>query len=293
MASDVPKTMKDIPGWFYWPDQCAFRHFLGGDAVRSSGNVVELGTYLGRSAVLIGEYVTGDDTFVALDLFGGSTDEHNQAENEGSYRTLTREAFERNYLALHDELPVVVQDLSSRIVDHLPPGSVRFMHVDASHLYEHVVTDIASARTLLAPGGIVAFDDYRSAHTPGVSAAVWEAIATGGLRPVVTTEFKLYATFDDDTAPHRAAFEQAITQHDGLSTVVEHYLGHDVLRVIHEKKAPARKPVDGAAVVKRLEALERQQRKEAAHVRKQLAALRLQVRDAGFTGRVMRRLRRR
>lgn len=338
MTSEKPRTLHDIPGWFFWPDQCTFRHFLGKEAVRSEGNLVELGTYLGRSAVLVGDYLQDGETFTALDLFGGSTDEHNKAENDGSYRNLTREAFEANYLALHDELPVIVQDLSSAIVDHVPPGSVRFMHIDASHLYEHVVVDIESARTLLAPGGVVAFDDFRSEHTPGVSAAVWEAVIGGGLRPIATTSLKMYCTFDEDVTPHRDALERAVPEYDELSTVMERYLGQDVLRVVRtEKPKPASKAPGvpdvlaklgelekrltaadvGSAQLERLDQqgarlqqierdlsqlqtlrqrlddLEGYERAEAKHTRKQLAALREQVRDSGFSGRVMRRLRKR
>lgn len=283
MTSDTPRTLDDIPGWFFWPDQCAFRHFLGQEAVRSEGNLVELGTYLGRSAVLIGDYLQSGETFTALDLFGGSTDEHNKAENDGSYRNLTREAFESNYLALHDELPVIVQDLSSAIVDHVPPASVRFMHVDASHLYEHVVVDIASARALMAPGGVVAFDDFRSEHTPGVAAAVWEAVIGGALRPIATTALKMYCTFDEDVAPHRDALERAVPEYDELFTVMERYLGHDVLRVGRRKKPKAASRTPGIPdVLTRLDAVD-----------KQLAALRVQVRDSGFSGRVIRRLRKR
>jgi SAM-dependent methyltransferase len=192
------KSLNDIPGWLPWIDQVVFRHFLSGQSVVPNGNLVELGVYLGKSAALIGQFLGDDETFTVCDLFGldpGS--DANRRENAKSYPKLTRAAFERNYLSLFDVLPAIVQNYSSAIVDHVEAGSVRFLHVDASHHYEHVVVDVESAATLLRPDGVVVFDDYRSDHTPGVSAAVWEAVFTKGLQPICLTQQKLYATFGD------------------------------------------------------------------------------------------------
>src|SRR5690349_23305480 len=60
----------EIPGWFRWVDQQLFRSILADQADGAPGDVVELGTYLGKSAVLIGEYVRPTERFVAVDLFG-------------------------------------------------------------------------------------------------------------------------------------------------------------------------------------------------------------------------------
>ena len=83
-----------------------------------------------------------------------------------------------------------------RSCEHAAHGTHRFVHIDASHLYEHVVADIAAARTLLKPGGVVVFDDYRAPHTPGVAAAVWRE-TTEDLTPFAVTQNKLYATFGE------------------------------------------------------------------------------------------------
>lgn len=130
------------------------------------------------------------------DLFA-APDERNAAEARKSYATLTRVAFEQNYLAFHDELPDVVQGPTSLVPDHVAPDSCRFVHVDASHLYEHVAGDIEAAHTALVPTGVVVLDDFRSEHTPGVAAATWEAVFLRGLRPVCLTTQKLYGTWGD------------------------------------------------------------------------------------------------
>jgi SAM-dependent methyltransferase len=231
------KSLADIPGWFPWIDQLVFKHFLSPAAVVPHGDLVELGVYLGKSAALMGQFVDVGETFTVCDLFGlepGS--DANRRENAKSYPTLTRPAFERNYLSLFEVLPNIVQNYSSAIVDHVEAGSVRFLHVDASHHYEHVAVDVESAAKLLLPDGVVVFDDYRSEHTPGVSAAVWEAVFTKGLQPICLTQQKLYATFGD-RGRHQEQLRHWLLGSTGLWWEVQSIAEKPVYRV-----APAPKP---------------------------------------------------
>ena len=80
---------------------------------------------------------------------------------------------------------------------HVSATSCRFAHIDRSHLYEHVRADIEGAADLLLPNGIVALDDYRSEHTPGVAAATWEAVTAGGLKAICVSGTKFYGTWGD------------------------------------------------------------------------------------------------
>ncbi|MEV7782194.1 class I SAM-dependent methyltransferase [Kitasatospora sp. NPDC088351] len=203
-----PRLTRDgIPGWFFNVDQEAFGHFLSAqNEAGRTGDILELGTYLGRSAVLLGDHLKPGEQLTVCDLFDSEAgDADNAAEMTMSYRkTLTRSAFEANYLAFHARLPVIVQAPTSALADgRIPAGSCRFVHVDASHLYEHVAGDIGVARAALAEDGLVVLDDYRSEHTPGVSAAVWQAVFTGGLRPVLLTPMKFYGTWGDAEAAQR------------------------------------------------------------------------------------------
>ena len=236
MTATVVKTFYDIPGWFRWLDMIAFRTVLEAQVDSPAGVLVELGTYQGKSAVVIGDHVRPGDRFVALDLFGGTellddsaASAANRRETEHSYRSLTRRQFEQNYLCLHDELPEVIQAESSRILDHVEPGTVRFLHVDASHLYDQVHLDASNAKTLLRPGGLVVFDDYRSLHTPGVSAAVWQAVIEDGLIPVALTPAKLYGVYDDPE-PYLTALHDRFERDEQSKVKVEDILGRRVLR---------------------------------------------------------------
>lgn len=212
LSAQVQAELDTIKGWFFPSDRRIFSWLLARQTeVGVRGNLVELGSYLGKSAVLIGDYVQPGETFTVLDLFEGQTaDADNAAEQAGSYATLTEQRFAENYLRFHPQLPTVVRDVSSVIVERVPAGSCRFVHVDASHLYDHVSVDVDSARTLLGEQGIVAFDDYRSEHCPGVAAAVWEGVLDKGLQVIGVSENKLYATWGDPE-PWRTALLEWLT----------------------------------------------------------------------------------
>ncbi|GAA1160541.1 hypothetical protein F4556_004347 [Kitasatospora gansuensis] len=196
-----PAVLSDVRGWFWDLDRHAFEWFLRSQQqARVGGDLLELGAYLGRSAIVMGNHLQPGEKFTVCDLFDSEAmEEENSAEMARSYRkTLTREAFEVNYLAFHDRLPELVQAPTSVLADgRIPAGSCRFAHVDASHVYEHVAGDIKVARAALAEDGVLVLDDYRSAHTPGVAAATWEAVFTLGLKPIVLTDCKFYGTWGD------------------------------------------------------------------------------------------------
>jgi predicted O-methyltransferase YrrM len=240
----VPNRVTDddilqIPGWFSSADIALFRLFLDEQQrAGMQGDLAEIGVYLGSSAVLIGDFLRPEEQFTVVDVFEESgTDQANRNENAQWYDGLSQRRFEQNYQRLHTELPVVVRGLSTTIRQHARHGTHRFVHVDASHLYAHVREDVETARLLLAPDGIVVFDDYRSEHAPGVAAAVWPALGDG-LVPLVVSHGKLYATWGDP-APWLAAVERWLPRSDFTSETHE-IAGHRVVRVW--------RPVSGGAV---------------------------------------------
>ncbi|WP_329127802.1 class I SAM-dependent methyltransferase [Streptomyces sp. NBC_01465] len=198
----TPSELSEVKGWFFPVDQVLFDWFLTRQTDRDEpGDLLEVGAYMGKSAIFTGSYRREGETFTVCDLFDSpGEDDANAAEMQRSYSTLTQRTFEANYLSFHDELPVVLQGLSSMVPDHVKAGSCRFVHVDASHLYEHVHGDIQDARELLLPHGIVALDDFRAEHCPGVAAATWEAVTSGGLHAICITGTKFYGTWGDPTA---------------------------------------------------------------------------------------------
>ncbi|MCO5307768.1 MAG: class I SAM-dependent methyltransferase [Austwickia sp.] len=225
-----PGVLDRIPGWFAPVDISVFQLFLSSQCAElPGGHILELGAYLGKSATLLGHYLRAGETLTVVDLFGMSVeDAHLGKENGTYYSGLTRSSFEENYLSIHRNLPHIVQSLTSHATARLPRGSYRFIHIDASHLYEFCAEDIRSSRDLAQHGAIIALDDFRNAHTPGVAAACWEAVANG-LVPLVLTDTKMYASWTPDrdwvSGIARVASESEV-RHE-----VTPIHGHQVLRI--------------------------------------------------------------
>ena len=191
-------SYRKIRGWLSPEDVYVFDFLLDS---QGRGDLVEIGAYEGASAILIGLHKRTDETFTVCDLFGLSLgDTAHSEESNVWYGDLTRDAFERNYLSVLPELPEIVQRPSSEIVHHVGAGTCRFVHLDGSHLYDYVRGDLEAARTMLAPDGIVAVDDWRTEHTPGVMVAVMERVTARELHPIVLTRHKFYAVWDSELA---------------------------------------------------------------------------------------------
>jgi Methyltransferase domain len=218
-----------IPGWFTAVDIALFRFFLG-EQVRNGqrGDLAELGVYLGSSAVLIGSFQQPGETFTVVDLFGSRTDDENSAEVRRHYRGLTQVAFEANYRTVHGGLPVVIRGPSTGIRGRAAHGRHRFVHVDASHEQPHVVEDMAIAKELLAPDGIVVVDDFRAEEFPGVAAGVWPEL-DAGLLPLALSSEKLYATWGDPVPWQHAL--RCLVAARGLRSQEHRLADHDVVRV--------------------------------------------------------------
>jgi hypothetical protein len=235
----LPRRLDDVPGWFPVLDQVLFDWFLGRQETGGMrGDLLEVGVYMGKSAIFTGRHLRPGESFTVCDLFEGDAPDHaNQAESTKSYSKPTRRLFEENYLAFHDELPRVLQGPSSVVPAEVPPGTCRFVHVDASHLYEHVHGDIGAARDLLLPEGIVVLDDFRSEHTPGVSIATWEAVLNRGLSPVCISTQKLYGTWGDP-GPVQEELIEMVRGRGDCHLSMQEAAGHRIIR-LKSKGMPA------------------------------------------------------
>jgi hypothetical protein len=248
-AVRAPRTLDDVRGWLRPADAFLMGWLLDRQTrLGQRGDLVELGVFHGKSAIHLGYHVAGGERLVVCDLFEqAGTSEALRPGARGFYKDLSQRVFERNYLAFHKTLPVVVQGPSGGILAHVAPATCRFVHVDASHLYEHVRTDVRSARTMLCEDGIVVFDDYRTAHTPGTAAAVWEAMANDGLRVICLTDNKFYGTWGDADAV-RKDLVTALAGSRGYRVDVEPVMGQQLARLIPKAGPvtaggqPARRP---------------------------------------------------
>lgn len=246
----TPASLGDVRGWFVGHDQLAFEWILEAQSRTGViGDLLELGVYEGKSAIHMAKFLRTGETLTVCDLF----EDVNVADGvpeyiRYAYSSLSQETFERNYLAFHEQLPVIVRARTDTIVDHVRAGSCRFAHVDASHSYDDARRDIGAMRRLLGPGGVVAFDDYRTEHTLGAAAAVWEAVANDELHPIAATAHKMYATWSDPAPLQEAITRQLRRRSDLRAAVVPLRDGH-VVRLA-PRKMDQRPPVAESQAVR-------------------------------------------
>ncbi len=191
-----------VPGWFERVDALLFAAIDESQRrAHLTGDLMEIGTYMGRCAVLLGYFQRPGERLVVCDLFDSGADsnisEENTAEQARSYGDLTRQAFERHFRRFHSRLPdEIIAKPSVALRERADELGKRFriIHIDGSHEYAAVRSDIRLSRDLLADGGMVIFDDVNARHTPGVAAAVWSAVVNEGLIPQIVTS-KLYASW--------------------------------------------------------------------------------------------------
>ncbi len=189
-------ALDTIAGWFYPMDILLFEFILGcqlRDGIR--GDVLEIGAYEGKSAILLGYGLRDDEALVVCDLFGlDPTDFEVPTEGMQDYTGLTLDRFYQNYDRFHPRRPHLEVCPSWQLGERIGGRRFRFIHIDGGHAYECVQTDIRIAIDHAAEDAVIVLDDYRSPHTPGAAAAVWEATLGGFLYPFGITETKLYAT---------------------------------------------------------------------------------------------------
>lgn len=225
------KTTK-IPGWLSSHDAAVINSILSSQSKSYvSGDLLEIGVYAGRSAVLLGQHVKPNEKLHVCDIFDGETDIKNSEEIIQSYKNLSRARFESNCLEFIGFLPTIHQCPSLELPNLIGDNLFRFIHIDGSHLYEHVKTDLDFAVSSIEElRGVIAVDDFRAQHTVGVAVAVWDLVLQGKVVPLVMTSAKIYLghpkiIFD------KVGLEKVL-QSMGIEALHEEILGHDTLRTI-------------------------------------------------------------
>jgi Methyltransferase domain len=199
---DYLDRMDEIAGWFERFDAlvfCAIDALQRDRAIH--GNLLEIGAYEGRSAILLGLLRRADEDLLVCDLFesdaAGITPE-NWEERNTWYQGLARARFDANVQRFLRRAPTVVVAPSSTLERAKLASGYRMVHIDGSHTHSVVKSDLELARASLGPGGVVILDDWSQPHAAGVALAVWEEFSRGDLIPLCLTRDKFYATWDPE-----------------------------------------------------------------------------------------------
>lgn len=150
---------RDIAGWLRRDEGRALFDLARGK------RVLEVGSYCGRSTVCLAQSAV---SVLSVDPHDGRATPQPQ-ETFGKFQA----NIERYGVAGRVESFIGT-------LDEFPGGEFDLIFIDGAHDVESVRSDIEHSLSLLAPGGLLAFHDYRSPQDPGVAPAVDELIAAGG-----------------------------------------------------------------------------------------------------------------
>ena len=124
-------------------------------------NLLEIGSFEGRSAVWLAENMVEDEGNIqCIDTWEGG-EEHSNGEMTGA-----EERFLHNmnvFEAKHPNRAIIqIKDTSTRALARFfeKEYSYGFIYIDGSHIAKDVLTDACMAWPLLMQGGIMVFDDY-------------------------------------------------------------------------------------------------------------------------------------
>jgi predicted O-methyltransferase YrrM len=146
-------------------------------ATASEGDVVEIGSWQGRSTAFLAQACEDTDNGVvhAIDWFGGSpvlgqVPPLPRREMEQAMRANIERAGLAHRVVLH---PKRSQEAREEV-----RAPVRMLFIDGEHTHEAVSSDLEYAE-LLAPGGLLVLDDFSDAF-PGVVSAARAFLQRGG-----------------------------------------------------------------------------------------------------------------
>lgn len=174
LYSDV----KTVPGFFTYDDVVAFTLLLETQRICGiTGDVLEIGSYHGRSTVAMARCVQPDERLIVCDTFERRVEQNypNPANPEELRRTLSRLAPNLRQLDIRasrsDELD-------------LDGTALRFAHIDGGHTHDIVLHDLRLVSSRLCAGGIIAVDDYQHYEWEEVTTAVDAFVSESGFNIV-------------------------------------------------------------------------------------------------------------
>jgi hypothetical protein len=165
-VAELYDEIKILPGYFTYDDIVAFTLILRTQTISGViGDILEIGSYHGRSTVVIGLCVQPGERFIVCDTFERPGEETypDPPSPEGLRRTLGRLA---PNLGQVDIRPSRSDELD------LDGVNLRFAHIDGGHTFDVALHDLRFTASHLAPHGIIAVDDYQHPDWQDVTRAV-------------------------------------------------------------------------------------------------------------------------
>jgi hypothetical protein len=169
LITDVFERIRVLPGWFN-VDDCAHFHLILSHqtALGMAGDLLEIGSYHGRSTCMLAYSLKSAERLVVCDAFDQPT--------EDRYRDRpTEQGLVANLRSVAPSLrpdQVRIVRAYSRDLTFEPGQTFRFAHIDGGHAYDTVVCDLGLVAARIMPHGVIAVDDYENRMFPAVTRAV-------------------------------------------------------------------------------------------------------------------------
>jgi predicted O-methyltransferase YrrM len=210
VINQIEELVADVPGWT--PIDQLFTLFqLAYSTANLPGDIVEIGSWCGRSAVALGlaARLSGAGKVHCVDLFPEKDDWIENPDGSYSFRvtidgriyhgykthTCWREPFERDIVPLYRRNHRLLDLFRSNVAKHQLQDVIaphkgtsetfvrsipdtfrcRLAFLDGDHSYETVCDDIEKIERFLVPGGWICFDDAFSYYN-GVNRAIEDRI---------------------------------------------------------------------------------------------------------------------
>jgi len=163
------------------------------------GNILEIGTYRGKSAVILGSHLRDGERLTLVDI-------HRYLDPTA---IAPFEAATDFILTSSDNLRKALPDYSSK------RKSFRFIHIDASHGYRETFNELAMAEQMVAPMGIISLDDFTNLNYSQNIAAIFKYLFTASkdLALFLVTDEKGYVCRKSDLDTYLSyVFNNALAQ---------------------------------------------------------------------------------
>ncbi len=161
--------LKRIPGWFTLDDCSHFHLVLEMQSLHGqTGDMLEIGSYHGRSTALMAKHLRPGETIHVCDAFEADTEDRYAAKPSPENLLNNLRKVTPNF----SDSQVVIHECLSNDLKLPAEQKFRFIHVDGGHSAEQVYADLELSAQHLLPKGVVVIDDYKHAQWPDVAVGV-------------------------------------------------------------------------------------------------------------------------
>ena len=189
--------MRPIEGWLFEPEATVLMATAAAAlSAAEPQTVVEVGSYCGRSTVVLGGVVKAVCPSARLHAIDPHEGELTTAGSETRFEAPTLERFRDN--VARAGLEGIVQTIPRRSFEVEWAAPISLLFIDGLHDYGSVSRDFAHFERWVVPGGYVVFDDYDRSF-PGVIRFVDEVLEAGEYRRVLSVG-KIVVTRKQDAA---------------------------------------------------------------------------------------------